>query len=322
MQPFLTDGITEYLSHLRLAASSHQFDAASQALHHFTTALSACHNVPVSKLTVTHAGAGGFRYFVDYLQSNLSVESEHLYSRAVLDFLVYLRNRLQPDLPTDDLAAYLTANRRTKSHEIQPPPLRILAKIAATASRTPLPPDPDSERDTLRFLRDKAFILTLAETGAKLSTLCKMRVRQFHARLAIPDDETSPLRYVAATRAYLRQRTTLDSSQTLPSADLPVFARHDKRAADQVLPISRWTGANIINSWLDLTLNTEDYDMLQLNNYTITSQSFRDAYIITMLHQSDDVQSVMESAGHADETTTRRYLSLVEQLKDDLEALA
>jgi len=219
-----------------------------------------------------------------------------------------------------DFTSYLESHRRTKSHEIQPPPLLLLDKIRRYAITATIPSEIDSTRDHLRFHRDKAFILTLCDTGSKISDLCALRVKNLDdIRFDILSKHpASP----PPLRTYLNQRKSLDVQQILPIPDLPVFSRHDKRAGTKILPISRWTAATIVNYWVDQSLDANDQETLTVMDYTITSQSFRDAFVLRCLHKTGDLLFTMKAASHNDETTTRRYLPVLDQVAADIERLS
>ena len=72
---------------------------------------------------------------------------------------------------------------------------------------------------------------------------------------------------------------------------------------------------------MDQALTQEDRDQLANNGYTITSQSFRDSYVLHLLHRTAELTAVMEAAGHADTTTTRRYLAILPTIQDELDQL-
>lgn len=313
---------SDYIVHIQQTASPAQTAAVSQALAHFFPILAKYCNLPQSQLTIEHLGVGGFEHYLLWLQRKLSVETEHQYSRAVLDFYSYTAKRLQTDLPLETLSIYLDTNRRSKSHEIQPPPLSLLRKITDYARLSPMPDESTGLRTLLRFCRDKAFILLIAATGMKLADLCDLRVADLDSHALPSFDQKLANSSQAAIDQYLRRRHSLDTAQVLPRQQLPLFARHDKRASDQILSISRWTAANIINAWVDQALSPEDLTSLAEGHYTITSQSFRDAFVLHLLYQTKDLHYTMSAAGHADPTTTRRYLHLVQELTPQLEALS
>jgi integrase len=154
----------------------------------------------------------------------------------------------------------------------------------------------------------------LAETGLKVSELCDLRLKQFnpqHQTIQLSPDFEIPLSSQAnsSLKSYLDHRHKLDNKQHLMKTDeLPLLARHDKRAGEKVLPISRWTASNIINEWTMLALTEQTQADLQENNQRITPQSFRHYFVLHMLQQSDDITATQALARHADRSTTSRYL--------------
>lgn len=98
----------------------------------------------------------------------------------------------------------------------------------------------------LSALRDKAFILTLADSGLRIFEACSLRVGQinWNEYTAIIKGKGNRKglvnfsnRSMFAMRAYLASRQTLDGATGKPLTSLPVFARHDKRVSDKIKPI-------------------------------------------------------------------------------------
>jgi integrase len=109
-----------------------------------------------------------------------------------------------------------------------------------------------------------------------------------------------------AISTYLSRRSNLDQQNP---TDTPLFARHDKRASKRVLPISRWTGANIVENWVNYALDASIRAQLDSEKITITPHSFRHYFILDALAQTDhDIAATQTLARHGDRSTTRRYL--------------
>jgi len=108
---------------------------------------------------------------------------------------------------------------------------------------------------------------------------------------------------------YLSARHKMDSNQRLlPSEHLPLYARHDKRAGKHVLPISRWTGANIIDYWVSQTLPPDKQVELTKPEQTITPHTFRHYFVLMTLTETGDITTTRSLARHKDPATTRRYI--------------
>src|SRR5690606_19258131 len=153
------------------------------ALKLFIEVLAKQLNIKARTTPITELRVGWAEDYLRYLQAERAVETEHLYSRAVLDFYTTAEQNGWANVEASQLATYLRNNRRPKQHRIPDPPVQAISTIVDYAAAVPVPQDDDvHERDRLRILRDKAFILTLADTGLKVSEICDLRRK--HVNLA------------------------------------------------------------------------------------------------------------------------------------------
>lgn len=309
----VTTSIDKFLEMVRRNYSEQSVTAYTQALQLFVEHLRTVSKVKVAIAAVDDVIMGWSESFLEYLQEHRSVETEHLYSRVLLHYWKFLEVTYGVPTKSDALALYLEVNRRPKSHEIPKIPApQIAAIVAAATDFQPLRPDDTvTEREYLGNLRDKAFLLTLAHTGLRLSEICDLRKDQFdpsNQQLILSDNFylSLPPAVARAISTYLSQRSRFDQQNP---ADLPLFARHDKRASQRVLPISRWTGANIVEHWVNYALDVSIRQKLNSENITITPHSFRHYFVLGILTQTEhDIAATQTLARHGDRSTTRRYL--------------
>lgn len=315
----LQQAIDVYLAEIERDASVHMNAAYQQALKLFLDVLRDQHKKKPDQTPITEIGVGWAEDYLAYLQAERAVETEHLYSRAMLDFYATVEAQGWADVSTEELATYLRENRRPKQHRVPDPPTNAINTIIEYAATTPIQATEDgSERDYLRMLRDRAFILMLAETGLKVSEICDLH--REHLDLAEGALQLDSVRLALSTRtrsaiqSYLTARRKLDSQQkhqTNPDK-LPLFARHDKRASDNILPISRWTASNIIDEWVRTALPSEMRSELESKQQTISPQTFRHYFVIATLEQTGDLTTTQTLARHTDPSTTRRYMQRIE----------
>lgn len=312
----LQEAITEYLSGCARRYSAQTAAAYTQALNLFQQVLQKRLRLVARHIPVAALQASWVHAYLAYLQEERSVETEHLYSRALIDFVSCAEQAGWTTIDTAQLVQFVIDHRRPKDHAIPQPPIELIDRLLAYVASAPVPTGPHiNQRELLGMLRDKAFVLTLAETGLKVSEITALRRQNFDNEqrcIALPDD--GPNLHLSrataqAVTAYLRERARLDSAQTLqlPGA-LPLFARHDKRAGTKVLPFSRWTASNIISAWADLALSSQERAALDASGQRITPQTFRHYFVITTLSQTGDLSSTRALARHGDLSTTRRYL--------------
>ncbi len=313
--PTLHDTIQGFLARQAHRTTPILAQTARQALTLFTTFLRTHLQLHTQRIPVTELRVGWFVDYLHFLQDTRAIETEHLYTRALLDFYAYAAAEipLGIDLPT--LSANLAQNRRPKHHSPLQPPVQIIDTLLATLLAAPLPSasQPD-DRDYLRTLRDRAFLLTLAATGLKASEICALRRSHLDTQsteITLPSNLRLllPLPTYRAITSYLFARQALDGKQNRPLEDLPLFARHDKRAGQRILPISRWTAANIVNNAMREFLPPSNHSHTPTSDPPITVQTFRHYCVAKTLQRTGDLQETQALARHADPTTTRRYLS-------------
>jgi integrase len=314
-QPSVQEAHDRYLDQLRRTASSALYDAYQLGLGHFLNYLQDDPDTPGKTSDMASLGVGDALAFLRHLQATFAVETEHLYSRALLDFLTFADGQGWTTLDITELTQTLTDHRRTKQHTPPSAPLEAIDTILAYVEQTPVPPKGSAnDRQRLQVLRDKAFIPTLADTGLRTSEICDLRIKAIDPvnYTITPPDSSISLSIRKSTSSsierYLSTREALLPAASRQNETLPVFSRHDKRASDNVLPISRWTAANIINTWTKLALSSEELEKLDEANESISPLTFRHYFVISTLKSTKSLTKAKELARHHDESTTRRYL--------------
>jgi integrase len=201
--------------------------------------------------------------------------------------------------------------------------MEAVAQILTYVENAPIPErENGANRERLRILRDRAFLLTLASTGLRVSEICELRCHnldQITGTLHLTTGETLtlPAGTRRAVRAYLDERRPLDESQPHHlNPDLPLFARHDKRAGRRVLPISRWTGANIVEDWVAQGLSIQLRQELDKKGQSITPHTLRHYFVLATLSDTGSIETTQQLARHADRATTRRYLRSISEQPD------
>ncbi len=106
----------------------------------------------------------------------------------------------------------------------------------------------------IRFLRDKAIILTLADTGIDVESLCGLIYGDFDTKKKRFNlDKRDRGQAVDISRRanlaiinYLKERADKYPNFARNPNSFPIFARHDKGAGQRVLPITPATVRNLI----------------------------------------------------------------------------
>jgi integrase len=161
-------------------------------------------------------------------------------------------------------------------------------------------------------LRDRAFLLTLADTGLRVHEACNLRRGdidwdEYRAVIIGKGNREAVLRFsrrsIIALKDYLRLRAELDGGSGKALAALPVFARHDKGSGKKVKPISTTTGREIVNQRVAEAVGPEAVG-------SITPHSFRHYFVTTVLLASGNLKLAQELARHQNIAVTQRYSHL------------
>lgn len=170
----------------------------------------------------------------------------------------------------------------------------------------------ESELERLINLRDRAFLLCLADTGMRVHEACKLRRgdidwNEGRAIITGKGNKQAVLRFskrsIKALKDYLGTRAGMDGGGGKALGSLPVFSRHDKAAGKKVLHISTTTGREIVNQRVKEALGPEAVG-------TITPHSFRHYFVTTILLTSGNLKLAQELARHTNIAVTQRYSHL------------
>jgi integrase len=170
----------------------------------------------------------------------------------------------------------------------------------------------DNSAERLREYRDRAFIMTLADTGLRVHEACNLRRgdidwNEGRAVIIGKGNKQAVVRFsersLAAIKDYLAIRAVFDGASGRPLPSLPLFARHDKGAGKKIKPMTTATGRNIVAVRVDQALGAEAAGR-------ITPHSFRHYFVTTVLRASGNLKLAQELARHASIQVTQRYAHL------------
>jgi len=199
-----------------------------------------------------------------------------------------------PQFPADDIEALLVK-------------VQTVENLLVSAGE-----DEDAANVKLRAYRDRAFLLTLADTGFRVHEACNLRRgdidwNEGRAIIIGKGDKQAVVRFTSrslqAIKDYLAQRATLDGNSGRQLSSLPLFARHDKGAGKKVKPMTPTTGRNIVKERVEHFLGK---DMVG----RITPHSFRHYFVTTVLRGTGNLKIAQELARHANIQVTQRYAHL------------
>ncbi|MCJ7624402.1 MAG: tyrosine-type recombinase/integrase [Anaerolineaceae bacterium] len=169
-----------------------------------------------------------------------------------------------------------------------------------------------NENERLRNLRDRAFLITLSDTGLRVHEACMLRRgdidwNEHKAIIVGKGNREAVVRFSGRAqiviRDYLSARSILDGSSGRPLTALPIFARHDKGTGKKIQSISTATGRNIVKHRVEEIFGPEAIG-------SITPHSFRHYFVTTVLQASGNLKLAQELARHQNIAVTTRYAHL------------
>jgi site-specific recombinase XerD len=242
---------------------------------------------------------------------DFSPATERLYLQAVTGFYEYLAAERLSEVNLPRLRLLIRQRARRPGIRLPQFPANDIERVLEFVSEiTYLPTQDPTEQ--LRALRDRAFLITLADTGLRVHEACALRrgdVDWNEGRAVIigKGDKQAVIRFstraMRAMKDYLALRATLDGGSGKQLAALPLFARHDKGAGKKVKPITTATGRNIVNERVKQALGDDATGR-------ITPHSFRHYFVTTVLRGSGNLKLAQELARHANIQVTQRYAHL------------
>ncbi|MFZ1043743.1 MAG: tyrosine-type recombinase/integrase [Anaerolineales bacterium] len=233
--------------------------------------------------------------YVKFLTSlkNKSPSTQRVYTTAVLKFYAFCKSGNWAELK--EATAHYT---RKSGKRIVNFNREALEKIIAHC---------ESLNGDLLALRDRAFVLTLIDTGLRISEACALKRsdldwQEQRAIIIGKGDKQAVVRFsnrsIEALKDYLHARANVDPNSRTPLASQPLFARHDIRASKKIRPISAGGMWKAIKDRI-----TE----AGVDRRTVRIHDFRH-YFVTMTYLAKrDLKLSQELARHESISTTNRY---------------
>jgi len=315
----ISEAVQGYLNTVQDSRSEHTARAYANGMRIFMRVLEE-HKIGPESSTMELSEEG-----LTWLLTHLKIYSsatEHLYTGAVRGFYDYLaaENLAKINLPRLE---QLIRRRSRRSGQRMPQFPReeieqVLEYVNSITMQLSDNPgiceriDNVEGNEKLRALRDRAFILTLADTGLRVHEACALRRgdldwNEGHAVIIGKGNKQALVRFssrsMRALKDYLTERASLDGASGKHLASLPLFARHDKGAGKKVKQITTTTGRNIVSVHVRQALGDQA-------THRITPHSFRHYFVTTVLRASGNLKLAQELARHASIEVTQRYAHL------------
>jgi integrase/recombinase XerC len=310
MNKTIQDAMQDYLETVALARSANTARTYANALAAFAIVLED-HNLPIEKTPVDALSEDAISWLAAGLKP-YAPATERLYLTAAAGFYAFLvAERLStPNLPRLNMLIHQRARRQgQRLPQFPRDNIETLVEYANNLASITA----QDETEHLRNLRDRAFLITLADTGLRVHEACGLRRGDLdwnEARAIIigKGDKQAVVRFsnrsMHAIKDYLAARSGLDGASGKPLASLPLFARHDRGAGKKVKPITPTTGRNIVAQ-----RRKEGLDGAESG--AITPHSFRHFFVTTVLRASGgNLKLAQELARHKSIAVTQRYAHL------------
>ena len=307
--------INSYLGMIERARSKPTMLAYKNALNVFSDMLKIKSlqpdSTPIDSLTEKQ-----FAKFIDYL-NGYSVATEQLYLQAVKGFYLYLDSEELANVNQSRLTTLIRQRARRPGTRLQQAKTddidTILKMVQAVENLIDSGADKaEALNARLRAYRDRAFLLTLADTGFRVHEACNLRRgdidwNEGRAVIIGKGNKQAVVRFTSrsmqAIKEYLSQRASLDGSSGKQLSSLPLFARHDKGAGRKVKPITTTTGRNIVKQRVEQFLGQEMVGR-------ITPHSFRHYFVTSALRGTGNLVIAQKLARHTNIQVTQGYTHL------------
>ena len=305
----ITSASRAYIESVKLARSAHTASTYQNALDYYLETLR-LNRIDPEVTSVQDLSENTIVMLATALK-NHAATTERLYLTAVSGFFAYLaaENLSQVNLPRIKL---LIQQRARKPGQRLPQfPATDIDKILDLISSQEFM-NSDDQTDHLINLRDRAFLLTLADTGLRVHEACNLRRgdidwNEGKAMIIGKGNKQAIIRFsirsTDALKDYLKVRSVIDGGSKIPLSALPLFARHDKGAGKKIKPMTTTTGRNIVTERVRELLGEDAVG-------TITPHSFRHYFVTRVLRASGNLKLAQELARHKNIAVTQRYAHL------------
>jgi integrase/recombinase XerC len=305
----ILDTMNSYLEMIQLSRSEHTARTYRNALKSFRSTL-ADHGYPVNSTQISELTEDAVAWFAADLKA-FSPATERLYLTSAKGYFEYLVAERLVDLNLPRINLLTRQRARRPGVRLPQFPRDEIESVIEYANNIDLN-DIEEMQLKMQILRDRAFLLTLADTGLRVHEACKLRRGDidWNERQAVitgKGNKQAVVRFsersIRALKDYLIARATIDGASGRPLTSLPLFARHDRGAGKKVKTITTRTGQNIINQRVKECLGEGAVG-------TITPHSFRHYFVTTVLLASGNMKLAQELARHSSISITQRYAHL------------
>jgi integrase len=301
--------IDEYIITVTSARSANTGRTYRNAMNSFELMLEG-HRLSPEKTPIAALPEDAVTWFLTSLKV-YSPTTERLYLTALTGFFEYLSAERLCEINLPRVRLLIRQRARKPGQRLPQFPFNNIEEILEYANNIAIVSIEDKILQLINY-RDRAFLLTLADTGLRVHEACALRRgdidwNEGRALIIGKGNQQAVVRFsrrsLGAIKDYLTVRSILDGASSRPLGSLPIFARHDKGAGKKVKPITTTTGRNIVTQRVKEALGAEAVG-------TITPHSFRHYFVTVVLRGSGNLKLAQELARHKNIAVTQRYAHL------------
>lgn len=303
------DAIERYIDTVKLARSENTARTYANALNFFLEVLDV-RNLSPKEIKISELSEEALAWTISALNV-YAPTTERLYLAALTGFYEFLVAERLAEINLPRLRLLIRQRARRPGQRLPQFPRedieRLLEAVESYAQKSNF-----EEKKHLRALRERAFLVVLADTGLRVHEACALRRgdvdwNEGRAIIIGKGDKQAVIRFsersMQALKDYLAARQKLDGASGRPLPSLPLFARHDKGAGKKIIPITTATGRNVVNDAVQRILGEDAIGK-------ITPHSFRHYFVTTVLRASGNLKMAQELARHSNIAVTQRYAHL------------
>ena len=314
----IVEAVTEYLLTVEMTRARKTYLTYQSGINQFLAFLQNSDYNPQQDDITTLSEQTAAVFAQSLLDRRFAPATVSLYLTAASGFFEYLVLELGVNINLDLLRRLLKARAPRSRRRLPQFSWDDIEQVIAHCQHTELPMQDAGER--LRALRDRALILTLADTGLRVHEACKLARGDFDwnrniALITGKGGKQALVRFskraMAAIRHYLSARAAMDGASGQPLSSMPIFARHDRAAGRRMLAMSTVSAEKIVASLAVAALQDEE------RASRITPHAFRHYFVTRVVKATNNIKVAQELARHENIATTEIYTHLVDQDLDD-----
>jgi integrase/recombinase XerC len=301
--------IIEYINTVTSARSANTGRTYHNAMNAFQIMLVDHHWDP-NTTQISSIPENAVTWFISALKM-CAPTTERLYLTALTGFYEYLSAERLCEINLPRIRLLIRQRARKPGQRLPQFPFNNIEIILNNTKNIASSPTEDLSLQLINY-RDRAFLLTLADTGLRVHEACALRRgdvdwNEGRAIIIGKGNQQAVVRFsrrsLGAIKDYLTLRASLDGVSGRTLGSLPLFARHDRGAGKKIKPITTTTGRNIVTQRVRDALGNEAVG-------TITPHSFRHYFVTVVLRASGNLKLAQELARHKNIAVTQRYAHL------------